>query len=178
MALNDIYEYFDDWDNTCFNVLAQRGIEPTLEDFRKFEAEVGFELPEDFREYTLHPLGGLYMEVKEDIWPRPKTNDVGPLWSFAYGFRVYSLCDKAPDWLSIRHAVKELRDRDVPDLVPFLKLISLTERYCFTPDQKIVLWVPNDEPEEVAQSFSEIVMKAIHELEERKDMKLAEGRQN
>lgn len=174
MALNDIYEYFRNWDKESFDIFAQQGDEPTAEDLATFEKDIGFNLPDEFREFVVHPLGGLYMEVKEEIWPRPKAFDVAPLWTFAYGFRVYSLSSAAPDWLSIRLAVRELRDADVPELVPFLKLMSLTERYCFTPDQKIVLWVRDGDPQPVTETFSELVMKEINALIERKDKKLAE----
>jgi hypothetical protein len=58
--------------------------------------------------------------------------------------------------------------------VPFLKVIGDPEPYCFTRDQKVVIWRHENpsEPEEVAESFSEVLMFEIHELEQRKEQKV------
>jgi hypothetical protein len=83
MALKDVYDYFRNWDRESFEVVACQGNEPTESDIAAFEAVIGFRLPEEFREFTMSPLGGLYMAVREELWPRPRPYQVGPAWSFA-----------------------------------------------------------------------------------------------
>jgi hypothetical protein len=72
MALDDVYRYFRDWDRESFEVVACQGNEPTESEVAEFEAAVGFRLPDEFREFTMSPLGGLYMAVREELWPRPR----------------------------------------------------------------------------------------------------------
>ena len=88
MALDDIYNYFRHYDAKSFYVVACQGNEPSEADLAAFEASVGFRLPTEFRQFTMSPLGGLYIEVREELWPRPKGYDVGPFWSFLFGLKV------------------------------------------------------------------------------------------
>ena len=50
----------------------------------------------------MSPLGGLYMEVREEIWPMAKEYEVAPFWEFCRGIMVYGISDNVPDWLDIR----------------------------------------------------------------------------
>jgi hypothetical protein len=108
MALDDVYRYFRDWDRESFEVVACQGNEPTESEVAEFEAAVGFRLPDEFREFTMSPLGGLYMAVREELWPRPRAFQVGPAWSFAYGLKVFGIAADIPDWLDIREQYREM----------------------------------------------------------------------
>ena len=114
MALKDVYDYFRNWDRESFEVVACQGNEPTEADIAAFEAVIGFRLPEEFREFTMSPLGGLYMAVREELWPRPKPYQVGPAWSFAYGLKVFGIAADIPDWLDIREEYRELVSGGLP----------------------------------------------------------------
>jgi len=96
MALEDIYSYFRGYDRNSFKIFACKGCEPSEADVAAFEATIGFRLPEEFRDFTMSPLGGLWMEVKEELWPRPKPYDVGPFWSFLYGLKVFGIAEGIP----------------------------------------------------------------------------------
>lgn len=174
MPLSEIYNYFKNYDGSSYRVVAQQGNEPTGADVAAFESRIGFRLPDEYREFAVHPLGGLYMEVKEEIWPRPQRFQVAPFWSFLYGFTVYSLSSEAPEWMQIGKAWERLSRAGYPRLVPFLKIMTNVDPYCFTPDQRIVIWQHEtpEEPEPISDSFSEIVMREIRDLENRKERKL------
>jgi len=177
MSLEDVYNYFRGYDKATYEVIAQMGVEPGLEDVERFESRIGFRFPDEFREFAVHPLGGMCMRVREEIWPRPQLGDVGPFWSFCYGFEVYGLSAKAPEWLQMGAAWSQMSDRGFPDFVPFLKIATDPDPYCFTADRGIVIWrheTPAD-PDLVTLSFSEVLMSEIHELEKRKDQKLRQG---
>jgi hypothetical protein len=174
MPLNEIYDYIKNFDGNSYCVVAQQGNEPTESDLAAFESRIGFRLPDEFREFAVHPLGGLYMEVKEEIWPRPQKLQVGPFWSFLYGFTVYSLSSEAPEWMQMSKAWERLSHDGYPRLVPFLKIMCNADPYCFTADQRIVIWQHEtpDELEPISDTFSEIVMREIRSLEDRKARKL------
>lgn len=114
------------------------------------------------------------MAVKEELWPRARKYDVGPFWSFLYGLMVYGLSPQAPDWLQISNAWRRMSERGYPQLVPFLKVIGGPDPYCFTQDEKIVIWRHETPgvPEEVTKSFFEVVMFEICALEQRKEQKV------
>jgi hypothetical protein len=178
MPLSDIEKYFEHLDNRTYSAFAQRGAEPSEAKIGRFEQEVGFRFPEEFREFSLKPLGGFYIEVREGLWPRPQRGDRVPSWTFLYGFRVYSFSPRAPEWMNIRTAWRQMGEQGSPHLVPFLKIMGDADPYCFTRDRKIVIWrheIP-EEPDPVEMTFSEVVVQELRDLENRKNRQLAEQR--
>ena len=122
----------------------------------------------------MSPLGGLYMEVRESIWPRPKQYDVGPFWSFLYGLKVFGIAAKIPEWLDIRIAYQKLSSEGFPELVPFLQLVGNANRFCFQRDGGIVEW-DHEEPDKrevLDKDFASLFMREIRGLEKRKDQKV------
>jgi hypothetical protein len=169
MPLTDVYNYFRSYDTTTYEVCSQQGDEPTIRGVESFEMLLGFRLPDEFRDFAVHPLGGLYMAAREAYWPRPKLYQVGPWWSFAYGFLVYSLSPQAPEGMRIGEAWQTMAQDGYPQYAPFFKLIGDPETYCFTSEQKIVAWSYGaaDNPHEIPASFSEFLISQIRDLEER-----------
>ncbi|WP_405397515.1 hypothetical protein [Maribacter sp. Asnod2-G09] len=55
----------------------------------------------DFIDF-LTTYGAMIVEVKENIWKRPKPLETMPMWEFGYGFFVYGLSidENFPEWLS------------------------------------------------------------------------------
>lgn len=174
MTLQDVHNYFRNWDRESFEVVACKPNQPTEADVAAFEAVVGFGLPEEFRDFTMSSLGGLYMAVREELWPRPQAGQVGPAWSFEYGLKVFGIATTIPDWLDIRVQYNEFRDEGFPDLVPFLQIECDADRYCFDSAGRIIKW-DHEEPDgrvALAMSFSELLMREIRELEARRDRKV------
>lgn len=174
MALNEVFNYFRSYDKTSYAVFSCQGEEPSETDIAAFEKSVGFSLPTEFREFTMSPLGGLYMEVREEIWARPKQFDVGPFWSFLYGVKVLGIAKSVPEWLDIREQYESFREEGFGQLVPFLQRVGDANCYCFTGTAEIIEWSYEewDEPQSLAMTFSELLMQEIHELEERKNRKI------
>jgi hypothetical protein len=168
-----VFGNFRAYDKSSFAVAACQGAEPSEEDVAAFERVVGFRLPEEFREFTKSPLGGLYMEVREELWPRPKEFDVGPFWSFLYGLKVFGIADGIPPWLDIRAQFESFRSGGASDLVPFLQIVGDANPWCFDRAGRIVWWQHDDGTGEVeALTFSELLMREIGALAERKDRKV------
>jgi len=173
MALEDIFSYFREYDRASFAVFTCQGDEPSEADIAAFEATIGFRLPHEFRQFTMSPLGGLYMEVKEELWPRPKLYDVGPFWSFLYGLKVFGIAEGIPEMLDIRVQTSRMAAAGFGHLVPFLQRIGDANQYCFNPSGQILDWdheVPL-ESRVVDEPFSEVLLKEIRELEKRKEQK-------
>lgn len=173
MAIDSILDYFRSYNKENFGVFACQGQEPSEEDIAAFEGECGFRLPEEFREFTMSPLGGLYMEAREEVWPRAQAFDIGPFWSFLYAVKVFGIAQDIPGWLDIREQYREMSEMGYPHLVPFLQVQGNADFYCFDAEGRTLRWLHDepDEPEVVDESFAELVMREIHELEERTEWK-------
>ena len=140
MGLQKIYDYFHNYDKQTYQVVACMGNEPSEQDIRDFEDQYNIKLPAEFREFTMSPLGGLYMEVREELWPRAKAFDVGPFWSFCRGIIVYGIADGIPEFLDIRVKTKELRQEGFEGLIPFLSVIGNgDEIFCFDKNNIFVI---------------------------------------
>jgi hypothetical protein len=152
---------------------------PSEEIIRKFEGEVGYSLPSDFRESLKTKFGSFYAEVKADIWPRGKAYEGGPFWSFLYGVYLFSLTDDMPDWMSIRKKMQDFRAESGTKLTPFLKIVGDADVYCFDPKGQIVRWDHETATATVVpKKFFEVVAGELIELRERKDRKKNEKRAN
>ena len=118
----------------------------------------------------MSPLGGLYMDVREELWPRAKEYDVGPFWSFLYGLKVFGIAEGIPDWLDLRVQFEQFGEKR---FVPFLQRVGDANCWCFDGDGRIFLWShEGEDPEPCAASFPELLLDEIHALESRKDRKL------
>lgn len=139
MSLEKVYDYFHHYDSSTYQVVACMGNEPSEQDIEDFEKLYQINLPDDFREFTMSPLGGLYMEVREELWPRAKAFDVAPFWTFCRGIKVYGIANGIPDFLDIRLKTKELHELGFVDYIPFLSIIGDGDViFCFNNNNYIV----------------------------------------
>jgi len=147
---------------------------PKEQTFSEFEDQIGFPLPDDFRMFSCSWLGGVYIEVKEEVWPRHKEYAVGPYWSFLYGMFVYALSPKAPDWMSIEGKIPWFREHTGTNYVPFLKLIGVADIYCFDEAGDVRRW-DHETGEAPLQNktFFEVFSYEVAELKGRKEQKKA-----
>ncbi len=181
MSLDAIGDYFRSYDKDSFAVFACQGNEPSEDDIAAFEDHiVGWRLPDEFREFTMSGLGGLYMEAREELWPRPQLHEVGPFWSFLYGVQVYGIAANIPEWLDIRVETERFRSDDISDLVPFMKVVGDADRYCFDEAGRVVHWSHEEPVERRAEegSFANLLIVEIRELEKRLSRKLQAQERN
>jgi hypothetical protein len=82
-----------------FSVFACGANAPREDVIRSFEARLGYSLPKDFRKFSMSPYGGIYIEVKEAIWPKTKPYEVGQFWSFLRGMMTYGFASDTPEWM-------------------------------------------------------------------------------
>ena len=183
MSLEKIYDYFHHYDSKTYQVVACMGNEPSEEEIQDFEKLYQISLPDDFREFTMSPLGGLYMEVREELWPRAKAFDVAPFWTFCRGIKVYGIANEIPDFLDIRLKTKELHELGFVNYIPFLSIIGDGDViFCFDKNNHIVAldWYSSGEAEEldsekrkISHVLTKLPLMSIQQHETQKSWKPA-----
>ena len=175
MAIDKIYEYLRSYDRQTYQIVACGDNPPTEKDISDFEAQYNIHLPSDFRKFTMSSLGGFYMEVREEVWPRAQAFEVRSAWSFWYGIIVYGIADDIPDFLDIRMKTEELHDQGFTEYIPFMSVIGDDGNiYCFDEDNNIVLlsYYATGEATQIDGSFEDCLLRQMEELEERKNRKI------
>lgn len=160
-------------ENEIYTICACGDNSPSKKEIKDLEKKIGYTLPDDFKDFTMSSLGGLYVEVKEEFWPRAKEYEVGPFWSFLYGIVVYGIAKDVPEWMDIRSQIEEFRKESGSNYTPFMKVIGDANIYCFGEDKKIYLWNHEiAEFEDVNKSFIELLDYELSELKKRKNKKI------
>jgi len=164
-----LLKYIDD----DFSLFACGEDAPRREVLNKFEERYKIKLPNDFKDYSVSPLGGLSIEVKEHIWPRPKQLEVGPFWSFLYGLEVFGFATDIPEWMDITIQTDTFTTQTNKDYVPFMKIIGDADVYCFNKKGIIYRWDHElDVFNKVNKSFIELLEYETAELRSRKNKKI------
>lgn len=146
---------------------------PQRDVLNKFEKRYKIKLPNDFKDYSLSPLGGLSIEVKEDIWPRSKQLEVGPFWSFLYGLEVFGFAADIPEWMDIDIQTNAFTNQTHNDYIPFMKVIGDADVYWFNKKGRIYRWDHElNVFNKVDKSFIELLEYETAELRSRKDKKI------
>jgi hypothetical protein len=136
MALIDLLHL----DFSPFHAILRTGKLPTAADLVEFETEVGFMLPEEFRELATSPLGGFYLA------PRNRPTE---------SLKLFGLTPGLPAWLDIR------LEPCPAGLIPFLQRGDLL--YCFDSNRRI-LRERNEWVSPVQTTVSALLLGHIHRL--------------
>ena len=158
-----------------YYIVSSQASAPTETELRAVARELGCELPDEFIVHSTNKYGGQYVEVKEELWPRPKELDVRPFWSFLYGLYTFNVAADIPDFMNLQSHAREFQNETEHNVIPFLKVIADADVYCFDERGTIVRW--NHELNELDRqdrSFFDVLDFELGELADRKDRKLAE----
>ena len=155
-----------------YYIVAAGDSAPSKGNIEAFAKECGVKFPKEYVAHSINYFGGLYLEVKEDVWPRAKAGDVGPFWSFLYGLTTYAFSDEAPDWMRIDIAASEFKEMG-HSVVPILKVIGDADVYCVTDSGDIVRWSHEEDIfEPFKGTFFDLLSYELRELEERRVKKV------
>lgn len=155
------------WCDDYYIVAAREGA-PSKNDLKKFFKEKGIPLPKEYLAHTSNFWGSFYLEVNEDIWPRPAVGDVGPFWTFLYGMFVYTFSEEAPEWMNINVALNEFKEMG-HNVIPILKVIGDADVYCLNSDGKIVRYLHEEDIFEPYEGgFYDLLKYEVSELNERR----------
>ncbi|SDT65986.1 SMI1-KNR4 cell-wall [Mucilaginibacter mallensis] len=146
---------------------------PSYDTLKIFEKKHSIKLPEEFKAFSVSPLGGIYIDIKDDIWPRPKPLEVGSFWSFLYGFAVFGFAIDISDWMNIENQANKFKEQTNNNYIPFMKVIGDSDLYCFDGKGLIYQWDHElDLFKKIDKSFNELLEYEISELKLRKDRKV------
>lgn len=165
MTLIDLQEYVKNYNRAIYRLRALGRSAPTEQRLGKFEESIDFKFPENFRHLLLSPLAGLCLEVPEELWARPSSNQELD-WTSQYSVTIFSIGFALPDWLDLRVQLNQLPPEET-DLIPFMALGAAQERYCFDLDHQIVRWSPNGDREAVHKDLFELILHEFALLEVR-----------
>ena len=128
-------------------------------------------------EFVAHVRGrfpGIYVEVKEAVWPRPKPYDVGPFWSFLYGLHTFTPSAHSEDWMRLDYAAEEFQESTGHKCAPILKVVGDANVYCVDASGSILQY-DHELNELTPQSidFWTLFEREIEALKQRKTRKVA-----
>jgi hypothetical protein len=134
---------------------------------RKF----GVTFPPEFIAHVCGRFPGIYVEVIEKVWPRPKLHDVGPFWSFLYALHTFTSAPESEPWMRLDFAAKEFAKTGL-GAVPVLQIVSDADLYCVDSEGQIVQFKhETNELEPVQLDFWQLFEREVSELRKRKDRK-------
>jgi hypothetical protein len=167
VVIDELQSFFRTFDREVYRVTAGGRSAPSLAQLEAVEASLGCALPPEFREFTLSPLGGLYIEVLEAHWPRPKAR-TRPSWRDQFGLKIFGLSVPIPQWLDLREEILQLPEEE-SDLIPCMARTGTNDRYCFDLDGQLVKWSARSRQRvPVELGFNRLVIKELQELEQRR----------
>ena len=180
--LDKTLEIMEKYLDGCFRISPMAPNKTIIKDINEIEEKLKIKFPEEYIEHLLAEgaeiLGerGLYIEAKEDIWPRAKAYDIGPFWSFLYGIHTYTASKESNDWMRLEIVGKNFIENTGLKAVPILKIIGDADLYCVNEKGKIVKYIHDENTmEEIEMNFWELFDKELKELRERKDTKVREN---
>jgi hypothetical protein len=170
MTLKDLEQYVLTYNRAVYRLVASGRSAPNEARLDAFEVSIDFRFPAEFREFTLSPMGGLCLEVFDDLWQRPSPTQPSGDWRSLYSVKVFGIGIGVPRWLDLRAELADLPEEE-SDLIPFMARGDEPERYCFDLDQQIVRWSPEDgRRESIQHSFYALLMQEIEALDERRQL--------
>lgn len=145
------------------------------EQFRALEEKLGIQYPPEFIAHVLGRFPGLYLEVKEEVWPRPKAGEAGPFWSFLYAFHTYTSVRESEPWMRLEWAAQVFAaDEPASCAAAILKVVGDADLYCATPEGGIVRFDhETGELRAFEGDFWTLLEREIRELYQRKERKKA-----
>lgn len=137
-------------------------------------ARFGVKYPPELIGHICGRFPGLYVEVKEEIWPRPRAGDVGPFWSFLYALHTYTSAPASTDWMRLDHAVESFQRQTGLAAAPILRIVGDADLYCVDKNGTILQFRHEENSlEAVPLDFWQLFDREVSELRKRKDRKRA-----
>jgi len=132
--------------------------------------------PAEFAAHIRGQFPGIYVEVKEAVWPRPKLFDVGPFWSFLYGLHTFTAAASSEDWMRLDYVAEEFQKSTGHKCAPILRLVGDADMYCVDASGCIVRYDHETNllsPQTI--DFWALFEREVEELKKRKNQKIAQA---
>jgi hypothetical protein len=136
---------------------------------------LGITYPPEFLAHVSGRFPGIYVEAKEEIWPRPKLYDVGPFWSFLYALHTFTSAAESESWMRLDTAAESFRKTGL-GAAPVLQIVGDADLYCVDPEGRLVQFKhETNELEPVELTFWQLFEREVSELRKRKNRKKAKA---
>jgi hypothetical protein len=156
-----------------FRVFPMAENKTSKKEIEKFEEEIGILLTKEFKAHLLGRFPGIYVEVLEEKWPRPKEYDVGPFWTFLYGLHTFTGSSESDDWMRMNYNYYQMLETANQRAVPILKIIGDADVYCINENSNIVRFKHEENKfDAIDCDFWQLLDNEISELKKRKDRKI------
>lgn len=143
------------------------------EDLREVSRRVGVHFPSDYQSHVLGRFPGIYIEVKEDVWPRPRAFEVGPFWSFLYAVHTFTPNQGAPDWMRLDRAAEVFQADTGLIAAPVLKIVGDPSVFCVDLSGGLCRFdVDTGTLRALDTTFWQLFEDEVREIKGRKDKKL------
>lgn len=137
-------------------------------DVQRMAKRLGIRLPRELAAHWCGPFPGVYVEVKEAIWPRPKPYDTGPFWSFLYALHTFTASPDCEDWMRLDDAAVRFQSDTGLLAVPILKLVGDPNLFCLDADGQLVHYDHElNVLEPVGMGFFELLEREVAALRKR-----------
>ena len=135
--------------------------------------QVGVRYPPELIAHICGQFPGLYVEVIESVWTRPKAYDVGPFWSFLYALHTYTSVPESEPWMRLGDAALSFQKKTGLKAAPVLRIVGDVDLYCVDSEGRIVRFRHEESKlEPMALTFWELLDREIGELAKRKARKI------
>jgi len=148
----------------------------TITEIREIEKEVAVTFSPEMIAHLCGQFPGIYIEAREEIWPRPKAYDVAPFWSFLYAIHTYTAVSKSDDWMRLDYAATEFQKKTGIVAAPVLSIKGDANVYCVDANSKIVRFDHElNTVEPVDLGYFELLDREVSELCNRTERKKKHG---
>jgi hypothetical protein len=155
-----------------FRVFPMAESEQQISQIEAIGRELDVTYPLEFQAHVCGRFPGIFVEVKEEIWPRPEMYAVGPFWSFLYALHTFTPDFESEPWMRLDSAAAKFREDTGLHAAPVLKIVGDADVYCVDTYGKLVQFHHETlELEPIELSFWELFEREIRELRTRKDRK-------
>jgi hypothetical protein len=167
----DIFRKYLDAD---FRVTPLAQTPVSREQIASIGARFGVVYPPELADHVCGRFPGIYLEVRAEIWPRPKPYEVGPFWSFLYGLHTYTSAPESEPWMRLDHAAETFRAETKLHAVPVLKIEGDADLFCVDAKGALCQFRhETNELEPVEGDYWALLEREVAQLRKRKDRKKA-----
>lgn len=156
-----------------FRVFPMAETATTLAQLVTIGKRLGVVYPPELAAHICGRFPGVFVEVKESLWPRPKPYDVGPFWTFLYGLHTYTSAPESVDWMRLDFVASTFQKQTGIRAAPVLRVVGDANLFCVDGDGRLMQF---DHEQNVLNpldvNFWELFEREIAALKSRKVKKL------
>jgi len=132
--------------------------------------------PAELAAHICRRFPGMYVEVKEEIWPRPKPFEVGPFRSFLYAVHTFTSAPESEDWMRLDSAAESFQKTTGLAAAPILKVVGNADCCCVNGEGHLFQFNHEENSlQPVALNFWQLLEQEMAELNDRKERKKRGG---